>query len=187
MKIIRKELDGVYEITGAENFVDKRGFMLRIFDDRFFKDEGISACWKQQSVSYTAAKNIVRGLNVQLAPCVESKMVSILNGEVFWVAVDLRKKSPTFGRWISAILSKNGINALFVKPGFAHGCLSLTSDCYLMLNTDNYYSQEHGTGIIWDDKDLGVKWPLNGSIPVISDAHSAFPSFKAFVSRYGGI
>lgn len=187
MKITKKKLDGVYEITAAENFTDKRGFMLRIFDDRFFKGKGFNVYWKQQSISYTATKNVVRGLNVQLAPFTEGKLITILNGRIFWVAVDVRKKSPTFGKWVSTVLSRKGVNALLVKPGFAHGCLSLTDDCCLLLNSDNYHAGEHSKGIAWNDKDLGIKWPLKGSIPMISDSHRAYQSFNTFVTKFGGI
>ncbi|MCX5713283.1 MAG: dTDP-4-dehydrorhamnose 3,5-epimerase family protein [Candidatus Omnitrophica bacterium] len=187
MKITKKRLDGMYEITAPENFVDKRGFMLRIFDDRFFKEKGIDVLWKQQSLSYTATKNVVRGLNIQLAPFTEGKLITVLTGEMFWVSVDMHKKSPTFGKWDSAVLSREGVNALFVKPGFAHGCLSLTDDCYVLLNSDNYHSGEHSKGIAWDDKDLGIDWPLNGSIPMISDMHRAYPSFNTFVAQFGGV
>ena len=187
MKITKKRLDGMYEITAPENFVDKRGFMRRVFDDRFFKEQGIVLSWKQQSLSYTATKNVIRGLYVQLSPFTEAKLVTLISGEMFWVSVDLRKNSPTFGKWDSAVLSRERVSALFVQRGFAHGCLSLTDDCYVLLNADNYHSDEHGRGIAWDDKDLGIDWPLNGSIPMISDRHKAYQCFHDFVDKFEGL
>lgn len=187
MKITKKRLDGMYEISAPENFTDKRGFMERVYDDRFFKELGISVSWKQQSLSYTATKNVVRGLNIQLAPFTEGKLITVITGEMFWVSVDLRKKSPTFGKWDSAVLSRQGVRALFVKPGFGHGCFSLTDNCYLLLNSDNYHSGEHSKGIAWNDKDLGIAWPLKQEAPMISDMHRAYQSFQSFVNTYGGV
>lgn len=187
MEIKKRKLEGMYEITEPKFFTDKRGFMLHTFDDRFLKEEGIVVRSKQQCLSYTATRNVVRGLNIQLPPLDESKYITIVGGEVFWVSVDLRKKSPTFGKWDAVVLSRKGVASLYVVPGFAHGCLSLTDDCYVYFNIDNYYSAEHSKGIAWDDKDLGIDWPLNGSTPMISDMHRAYPSFKTFVAQFGGV
>lgn len=188
MKVAKKKLDGMYEITSAEIFTDKRGFMLRIFDERLFQEAGLTVGAKQQSLSYTVSKNVARGLNIQLPPFVETKLITIVSGQMFWVSVDLRKKSPTFGKWDSVVLSRKGVNALYVVPGFAHGCYSLTDDCYVFFNVDNYHSDEYTKGIAWNDPDIAIDWPLiSKETPIISDRHRAYSSFKDFVAKFGGI
>lgn len=187
MKITKGKLNGIYKISSPENHVDERGFMLRIFDDRLFQEQGIRMKWLQQSLSYTTKKNVVRGINVQLSPFTEGKLITILSGEVFWVALDLRRNSPTFAKWESVILSKNDTCALLVERGFGHGCFSLADNCNLLLNSDNFHSCQQSKGILWDDPDLAIDWPLKGAVPIISDTHRFYPSFKSFVTNYGGI
>ncbi|MHA2282078.1 MAG: dTDP-4-dehydrorhamnose 3,5-epimerase family protein [Promethearchaeota archaeon] len=187
MNLAKKSIDGVYEITTQPAYVDRRGSLVRIFDAKLFKKQGIKVAWQQQSISYTRSKNILRGLHLQRPPFSESKLITVLNGKMYWVTVDIRKESPTFGKWEAVTLSPEGISGLLVLRGFAHGCLSLTDECLLIINADNNYSTDYGMGIAWNDPDLNIYWPLGDDDPYISDAHRAFPSFEYFKSRCGGI
>lgn len=187
MNILKRHIDGVYAIASPLVYIDKRGSLARIFDARTFQRLGIDIAWLQQSFSHTISKDVLRGLHVQSSPFTEAKLITVLNGEMYWVVVDVRKDSSTFGKWDAIVLSQTDISGLFVSRGFAHGCLSLTNDCKLVINSDNYYSRDHGIGIAWDDSDLGINWPIGGAIPIISDEHRGYPTFNSFKSQYGGV
>lgn len=186
MEFRKKNLEGLCEIV-CEPFTDERGFLGRAFDTEKFRDNGIDVTWTEQSISYTARKDTVRGLYSQMPPHTERKLISVVMGRMFWVTIDIRKNSPTFGHWESTVLSPDGINGLFVESGFAHGCMSLTDDCYLILNAEGYFSPDHAVGIIWNDKDLAIEWPLDGREPLVSQGHSEFGTFAEFKKQYGGI
>lgn len=176
---------GLIEVN-TEPHVDERGFLTRLYDKKIFSDFGVDADLVQQTLQISKKKNTLRGLHVSLPPSTEGKMLTVIKGEVFWVAVDVRKGSTTFGKWVSVILSGEKNNILFAEPGFAHGCLSLTDDAYLLANASNYFSDEHSSGIIWNDGDLNIDWPLEDE-PVISKAHLEYGPFKDFVEKYGGV
>lgn len=187
MRIVRRKINGVYEIKTPPLYIDKRGSLHRVFDMRIFQEHRINVTWVQQSFSYTKFKGVLRGFHLQRSPFTEAKLITILKGEMYWVVIDVRKDSSTFGKWDAIILSKDDINNLFVERGFAHGCLSLTDDCNLIINADNYYSHDYGIGIAWNDPDLNINWPVEGIVPIISDEHRAHLSFNSFKTNYGGI
>ena len=186
MKKINKKLDGVIEII-PEPHKDSRGFLVRCYDKKIFKGFGINTKWVQESHSHTYKKYTLRGLHVSLPPHLEAKLIRAIKGEVLWVVVDLRKDSPTFGKYHPIILSDKLKNLLYVKRGFAHGCISLTDNCDLIVKSDNYYSPKIGTGIKWDDPELDIDWNLNGESPyLISERDKNYPTFKKFKEKYGG-
>lgn len=183
---IGKKIDGLWEIT-PETYQDERGFLARIYDEKMFKDLGFDAKWMEVSHHHTSRKNILRGLYTQLPPFSEGKLLRIIKGEMLWVSVDLRKESKTFGQWESVVLSEKNKNVLVTARGFAHGCLSLTDNVDLLIQSDNYFSVDHGVGIAWNDPELNIDWELNGIMPYISERDSKYPSFKEFKEKYGGI
>jgi len=185
MKKINKKLDGVIEII-PEPHKDSRGFLVRLYDKEIFEGFGINTRWVQESHSHTYKKYTLRGLHVSLPPHLEAKLVRAIKGEVLWVVVDLRKDSPTFGKYHSIILSDKLNNLLYVKRGFAHGCISLSDNCDLVIKSDNYFLPNHGSGIIWNDTDLNIDWNLKGNIPFISEKDKNYPTFKNFKEKYGG-
>ncbi len=188
MNISKGHMHGVYTISAPPAYTDKRGSLVRIFDARVFHEYVEDIRWVQQSFSQTVPKNVLRGMHVQCSPFTEAKLITIISGEIYWVVVDLRRASPTFGQWDGFVLSPNNTNGLLVLRGFAHGCLSLTDNCCLVINSDNYYSKEHGTGIVWNDPELAINWPFNDMKQlIISDEHRAYPSFKSFKAKYGGV
>lgn len=186
MKIeIRKgKLDGFVEII-PEVYEDERGFLVRLYDERIFKNLGFPVKWTEESHHHTKKKYILRGLYTQLPPFSEGKLLRVTNGEMLWVSVDVRKNSKTFGLWDSIVLSDKRKNLLYVTRGFTHGCLSLTDKVDLIIKSDNYFSEEHGVGIIWDDKDLNIDWNLDGNTPYISERDKKYPPFKVFKEKYG--
>lgn len=186
MEMRKKKLDGFIEII-PEVYEDERGFLARLYDERIFKNLGLSTEWTEESHHHTGKRHILRGLYVQLPPFSEGKLLRVIRGEMVWVSVDLRKDSATFGLWDSAVLSDRRKNLLYTARGFAHGCLSLTDEVDLIIKSDNYFSPEYGAGIFWNDKELNIDWDLKGVTPFVSERDKSYPSFREFKERYGGI
>lgn len=181
--IHRGKLGGFLELV-PDVFEDDRGFLARIFDEKSFKELGLPTHWTEISHHHTARKGILRGLYVQREPFPEGKLLRVTKGEMLWVSVDVRKGSPTFGKWDSLILSEKRKNLLSTVRGFMHGCVSLTDKVDLIINSDNFFSAEHGVGVRWDDPDLAIDWQLNGSTPFVSERDRSYPSFKEFLEKY---
>lgn len=137
--------------------------------------------------SRTTRRGTLRGLHAQKAPYTECKVIASLTGLMYWVVVDLRSNSATFGRWHGFELSPDGTNVLRVPAGFGHGCLSLTDDVNLMIMADQEYAAGHGVGIRWNDPEIGVEWPLPPDNFLISTEHAAFQSFAVFRERHGAL
>ncbi|MHB9080198.1 MAG: dTDP-4-dehydrorhamnose 3,5-epimerase family protein [Pirellulaceae bacterium] len=179
-----KALPGVYEIHGSP-YRDDRGSLLRAYDATDFQQHGISVNWVQQSISYTAKQHTVRGLHTQRSPLLETKLITVVAGTMFWVVTDVRPGSPTFGKWEGTVLSTDGIQSLFIPGGFLHGCLSLTDNCYLVLNTNNRFCEELGVGVRWDDQQLNIRWPAPHTQFIGGDTHREYLSFRDFHEQYG--
>lgn len=148
-------------------FGDERGFFFESFNQRAFDEAVGSKIVFVQDNHSKSAKNVLRGLHYQLPPKVQGKLVRIVQGEVFDVAVDIRKESATFGCWVGEILSAENKKQMWIPPGFAHGFLTLTKTAEFLYKTTDYYSPEHERCIQWNDPHLAVHWPL-GAEPVLS-------------------
>ncbi len=183
MNIIKKKIDGLIELV-PEVHEDERGFLARIYDERMFEKLGFQTKWTEISHHHTNKKNIIRGLYIQLPPHSEGKLLRVVRGEMLWVSVDVCRDSKTFGAWDSIVLSETRKNLLLTARGFAHGCVSLTDDVDLIINSDNYFSAEHGAGIIWNDPDLNIDWNLQGATPFVSERDKKYPSFQEFKNKY---
>jgi dTDP-4-dehydrorhamnose 3,5-epimerase len=151
--------EGLYEII-PEPHADRRGFFMRTYDRDIFVKHGIDREWLQENHSRTENAGIIRGLHFQLYPCSETKLVRCIRGRIFDVAVDLRKRSETFGKWLGLELSEDNKKIFFIPRGFAHGFCSLTGIAEVLYKVDNVYSPGHERGIIWNDPDLSIKWPV---------------------------
>lgn len=184
VEISKKKVEGLAELT-PEVYADDRGFLARIYDKRFFKELGLPTEWAEESHHHTAKKHILRGLYVQRAPFSEGKLLRVIKGEMLWVSVDVRKESKTFGVWDSVILSEKNKNMLCAPRGLAHGCISLSDNVDLLIKSDNYFSAEHGIGIIWNDKDLNIDWKLGGAVPFISERDRGYQTFLEFKNKGG--
>ncbi len=183
MKIKRRGIDGIFELV-PEIYKDERGFLARIYEEREFEKLGLPTHWTEESHHHTARKNIVRGLYVQQAPFSEGKLLRALHGEMLWISLDVRKGSKTFGKWESVVLSEREKNILVTARGFAHGCISLTDGVDLLIQSDNYFSAEHGIGILWNDAELGIDWQLRGTDPFVSERDKKYPPFADFKKKY---
>ncbi len=178
MEFIEKKLKGTFEIR-LKPVGDNRGFFMRAFDDKLFAAAGLDYKWVQENHSKSDKKGIIRGLHLQLPPFAETKLIRAIRGEVLDVFVDLRKESPTFGQWDSVLLSEKTYNYVLVPKGFGHAICTLTENCEIIYKVDNYYSPEHEAGIIWNDKDINIKWPVSN--PVLSKKDKNNMTLKEFV------
>ncbi len=154
---------------------DPRGYFVETWSRNAFAEAGIDVEFEQDNASFSRLAGTVRGLHYQTPPMVQTKLVRVLRGSVFDVAVDLRRASPTFGRHVSAELTAEGGEQLFVPAGFAHGFCTLEPDTEVAYKVSGFYSREHDIGIVWNDPDIGVDWPLRGREPVLSERDRTLP------------
>ena len=147
-------------------FGDDRGFFMESFNSGVFRDAtGIDADFVQDNHS-KSAKGVLRGLHYQIQEA-QGKLVRVVAGSVFDVAVDIRKSSPTFGRWVGEILSAENKREVWIPAGFAHGFLVMSDTAEFLYKTTDYYAPEHERCIAWNDPTIGVQWPLDGN-PILS-------------------
>ncbi|PKO90717.1 MAG: dTDP-4-dehydrorhamnose 3,5-epimerase [Betaproteobacteria bacterium HGW-Betaproteobacteria-10] len=150
-------------IVEPKVFGDERGFFYESFNQKAFCAAiGQDVEFVQDNHS-KSAKNVLRGLHYQVPPKAQGKLVRVVQGEVFDVAVDIRKGSKTFGHWAGLVLSAENKKQLWIPPGFAHGFLTLTDDAEFLYKTTDYYSPEHECCIAWNDPEIGIKWPLTAA------------------------
>ncbi|MFM5980357.1 MAG: dTDP-4-dehydrorhamnose 3,5-epimerase [Sphaerospermopsis kisseleviana] len=165
MKIINIEIPDVLLIE-PKVFGDERGFFYESFNERVFLDKtGILPHFVQDNHS-RSVKNVLRGLHYQIQKP-QGKLVRVVVGEVFDVAVDLRKSSPTFSQWVGVHLSAENKHQLWIPPGFAHGFLVLSEYAEFLYKTTDYYAPEYDRTILWNDPDLAIAWPIEDE-PIIS-------------------
>ncbi len=144
-------------------FPDERGFFMESFKESIFKENGINTKFVQDNHSHSI-KGTLRGLHYQKNPSAQAKLVTALKGEIFDVAVDIRKGSPTYGKWVGEILSEKNHKLLYVPQGFAHGFCVLSEEADVTYKANNEYSPETDRGLLWNDPEVGVKWPIEKPI-----------------------
>ncbi len=181
MEIKPLKLAGTFEIT-LNRIDDARGYFMETFSRKVFAEHGINADWVQENQSFSAKKEIVRGLHFQLPPFAQAKLVRVVQGEILDVFVDLRKDSATFGQWDSAKLSAENCKAVYIPRGFAHGFSTLSENVIVQYKVDNFYSREHDQGICWNDAEIGIDWQV--SEPILSEKDENLPFLKDFVSPF---
>ena len=157
-------------------FGDERGFFFESFNAAAFAQAtGLDVAFVQDNHS-KSAKSVLRGLHYQLPPKAQGKLVRVVQGEVFDVAVDLRKGSKTFGHWVGQILSAQNKQQLWIPPGRPHGFLTLSDSAEFLYKTTDYYSPEHERSLLWNDPALAIDWPLDGS-PILAAKDAAAKPF----------
>ena len=150
-------------------FGDERGFFMESWNQKVFDDiVGYPVNFVQDNHS-RSVKDVLRGLHYQLPPMAQGKLVRVVQGEVFDVAVDIRKSSPTFGNWVSAVLNSENHHQLWIPPGFAHGFLTLSESVDFLYKTTNYYSPNSEDSIVWNDEQIGICWPGKIKNPFLSE------------------
>ena len=174
MNVIKTEIPDVL-IFEPKVFSDERGFFFESFNQKIFEEAvGRKVEFVQDNHS-KSCKGVLRGLHYQLEPYAQGKLVRCVVGEVFDVAVDIRKSSSTFGKWVGVSLSAENKRQLWIPEGFAHGFLTLKDNTEILYKTTSYYSPEYERSIIWNDEDLVIKWPNDPC--VISHKDSLAQSF----------
>jgi dTDP-4-dehydrorhamnose 3,5-epimerase len=166
MKVSQGSISGIL-ILDPDIFADERGFFLESYNERVFREmTGIDVTFVQDNHS-RSMRNVLRGLHYQIKQP-QGKLVRVVVGETFDVAVDMRRASPTFGRWMAERLSAENRRMLWIPAGFAHGFLALTAVADVLYKTTDYYAPGDEHCIAWNDPDIGIVWPLTGA-PIISD------------------
>ena len=165
-------------------FGDERGFFMESFNQRAFDaalDRHVEFVQDNHSCS---SRGVLRGLHYQLPPHAQGKLVRVVRGSAFDVAVDVRKSSPTFGRWAGVTLDAKDHRQLWIPPGFAHGFLALEDDTHFLYKTTDFYAKECERSIIWNDPAIGIAWPDVGGAPLVAAKDfSALPLTAAEVFR----
>ncbi|MGA9583481.1 MAG: dTDP-4-dehydrorhamnose 3,5-epimerase [Allosphingosinicella sp.] len=164
---------GEVKLIEPRVFGDERGFFLESWNARGFAEAGIGADFVQDNHSRSSA-GVLRGLHYQLVRP-QGKLVRVTSGRAFDVAVDIRRSSPGFGRWVGVELSAANKRMLWVPPGFAHGFLALEDGTDFLYKCTDYYAPEHDRSILWSDPGIGIEWPSAGSAPSLSAKDEAAP------------
>jgi dTDP-4-dehydrorhamnose 3,5-epimerase len=152
-------LEGVLEIVPAR-FGDARGFFSETYNAARLAEAGVDLVFVQDNHSLSGRRGVLRGLHYQLPPRAQDKLVRVVRGAIFDVAVDIRHGSPTFSRWVGVELSAEKWNQLLVPKGFAHGFVTLTENTEVVYKVTDYYSPEHDRSIRYDDPDIAIDWPI---------------------------
>jgi dTDP-4-dehydrorhamnose 3,5-epimerase len=174
MKIERLPLAGLAKITPTR-LGDHRGYFSEVFKDEWFRENVADVGFVQENESLSATVGTVRGLHFQLEPFAQGKLVRCIAGSIFDVAVDIRTGSPTYGQWYGLELSKDNGEQLWIPAGFAHGFATLTPDCVISYKVTALYSAASDRGLLWNDPQIGIEWPLPLENAILSDKDKVQP------------
>jgi dTDP-4-dehydrorhamnose 3,5-epimerase len=180
MHIETTSIDGLLIIT-PDVFGDDRGFFCETYHKSRYEEVGVVESFVQDNLS-KSARGVLRGLHFQRQPHAQGKLVSVPFGCVWDVAVDIRKDSPTFGKWFGVELSAENHKQFWIPAGFAHGFVALQDDTLFSYKCTDVYAKECEGGIFWNDPDLDITWPIDASEAIVSEKDQALPNWKkAFV------
>ena len=172
MQVSKTPIDGLLTIE-PKIFADPRGMFYEVYSENRYEEHGIP-CFVQDNHS-VSKKGVLRGLHYQVNPG-QGKLVRVTRGEVFDVAVDIRKQSPTYGKWWGLSLSETNNFQLYIPIGFAHGFCVLSELAEVLYKCSDYYSPENERGILWNDPDLAIDWPVKD--PILSEKDAVYPLFS---------
>ena len=181
MNVTPTDIPGVLLIE-PKVFGDHRGFFCETFNRRLFEERGLPVDFVQDNHAFSARAGVLRGLHFQAPPMAQTKLVRVARGAVFDVVVDLRKGSPAYGRWQGFTLSADNHLQLLIPAGLAHGYMTLEAGTDFLYKVDNFYSPEHDGGVLADDPDLGVPWPIPSAI--LSEKDKVLPRLANFDSPF---
>ncbi len=183
MQIEETVLSGVLILTPARHG-DHRGYFSETWNKQTLASQGIDIDFVQDNQSLSAEKHTLRGLHYQAPPAAQDKLVRTLAGAILDVAVDARKGSPTYGKWVAEELSAENGRQLLVPKGFLHGFLTLTPDTLVAYKCSDFYSAECDGGVRFDDPDIGVDWGIDPAHAITSEKDGKAPSFAAFETPF---
>ncbi len=174
MKVVETRIPDVKIVTPIKHG-DHRGFFSEIHNKRALAKAGIHLDFVQDNHTLSPQKGTIRGLHFQTPPFAQDKLVRVVRGAIFDVAVDLRQGSPTFGKHVTAVISAEEWNQILVPIGFAHGFCTLEPNTEVIYKVTNYYSASHDKGLLWNDPDLGIDWPVAEEEAILSDKDIRLP------------
>jgi dTDP-4-dehydrorhamnose 3,5-epimerase len=183
--IERLELPGVFLLTGKVHG-DARGSFSETFRASEMAEAGFDKPFVQENLARTRDPGVLRGLHFQRDPFAQDKLVRVLMGAIFDVAVDIRPGSPTLGRWVGVTLTGDEPKQIFVPAGFAHGYLTLTDNCWVTYKTSAYYAPQAEGGVRWDDPAVGIDWPLTASDITTNVRDGGWPPFDEVIAGLAG-
>jgi dTDP-4-dehydrorhamnose 3,5-epimerase len=183
VQFTRCSIPDVIEIT-PKRHGDSRGYFAELFRDDLFRSNAEDVGFVQFNQSLSKPIGTVRGLHFQLAPAAQGKLVRCARGAILDVAVDIRKSSPTFGKHVAVELTEGACNQLWVPAGFAHGFCTLTHDAEVWYAVTHTYSPEHDRGILWNDPDLAIDWPVKAGDELLSPRDSGLPRLRDAVQLF---
>ena len=168
MKIIKTDIAGVL-ILEPDIFYDNRGYFFETYSEAKFREAtGLDIAFVQDNESLSSY-GVLRGLHYQTAPYEQAKLVRVVKGKVWDVAIDIRGNSPTFGKYVAVELSGENKRQLFIPRGFAHGYVVLEDNTIFQYKCDNYFAPEHQGAVIWNDPQIGITWPISGENIILSE------------------
>ena len=170
-------------ITPKRHF-DDRGWFSETFREMRLRDIGIPCRFVQENQSYSKDTGTLRGMHFQVPPAAQAKLIAVLRGRVLDVAVDVRRNSPTYGKFVSAELSAESGRQMYVPVGFAHGFLTLEDDVRVLYKVSEYYAPEYESGIRWNDPEVAMPWPVNDAAIILSDKDRRLSLLKEFFSPF---
>lgn len=165
-------------LFASKRFGDARGWFCETYSERSLARHGIHDRFVQDNQSLSAQTGTIRGLHYQLPPAAQAKLVRVVRGRIFDVAVDIRRASPTYGQFVSAELSADNGHQLYVPVGFAHGFCTLEDNTEVLYKVSDFYSPKHEAGIRWDDPLINIPWPVAGGSAVVSAKDVELPSLS---------
>ena len=180
MAVTETKLKGVYLIE-PQVFGDSRGWFMETWSKAKFEAAGLNFDFVQDNQSFSAHKGTLRGLHYQLDPMSQAKVVRCTRGSILDVAVDIRKNSPQYAKWVSVMLSEENKKQLLIPRGFAHGFLTLTDNVEIQYKADNLYAPRHEGNIRWDDPQIGIEWPFEPTI--LADKDKNAPTLAQRIER----
>ncbi len=164
--------------------VDSRGFFSEVFKESELRNHSIDTDFIQDNHSLSVSRGVVRGLHFQIAPFAQAKLLRVVAGSVFDVAVDIRGGSPSFGRHVAVVLSAADWNQIFIPEGFAHGYCTLEPNTEVLYKVNAYYSPEHDRGLLWNDPALGIAWPVSADEALVSDRDRKHPVLSCLPQHF---
>jgi dTDP-4-dehydrorhamnose 3,5-epimerase len=177
MQIIKQEIPEVLYFI-PKIWKDERGYFFEAYHQKKWQEAGFDTTFVQDNQS-SSKGGTLRGLHFQLPPYEQGKLVRVLKGKIFDVAVDIRKNSPTFKKWVGKILSAENNDMLYIPPDFAHGFYVLSEEAEVLYKCTKFYNPKFERSIKWDDKEINIAWPINKNIALnISEKDAKAPSFK---------
>ena len=183
LSVERFDIDGLL-LMRPRRFADSRGYFVETYNSREYQRAGVGCLFVQDNQSLSSRRGTVRGLHFQVPPAAQSKLVRVLRGSIFDVAVDLRRGSRTYGRWRAVTLSAEDGAQLFVPVGLAHAYCTLEPDTEVAYKVDEFYAPACDVGLRWDDPDIGVDWPVSAAEATVSDKDASLPGFRTFISPF---